>query len=337
MTAPTKALRELPGANSSSGQDRDLVDQYLHEVGAIALLTPEEELALGERLRGGDENAVSELVSRNLRFVVTVAKKYQHRGLSMSDLVGEGNVGLLSAAEKFDPNRGVRFISYAVWWIRQAIAAALARHAHIVRIPSGQATIRRRVLRGADALRQDLGHEPTQREIAEATDLSLEEVDAALCIGASDVSLDAPVDENGDQSRFDLMSNPNDDDSDSPGLAASLSSQIERALGDLPPRDARILRLHFGLEGGREHTLEEIGAALGITRERVRQLRDRGLRRLRHSRGVSSLAAFAPEQNPEEPKSSVITRLSIVRSPTAERRTPDRRVPTARHHHVRAS
>ena len=337
MTAPTKAHRELHAAHSSSGQDRDLVDQYLHEVGAIALLTPEEELALGERLRASDESAVSELVSRNLRFVVTVAKKYQHRGLSMSDLVGEGNVGLLSAAEKFDPTRGVRFISYAVWWIRQAITAAIARQAHIVRIPSGQAATRRRVLRSTDALRQDLNHEPTQAEIAEATGLSLHEVSIALCLGASDVSLDAPVDEGGDQSRLDFLGDSEEEESDAPDTAAQLNSQLDRALGDLPPRDARILRMHFGLEGEREHTLEEIGATLGITRERVRQLRDRGLRRLRESQGARSLAAFVPSENAQRSKSSVITRLSIVRSPTMQRRTPDRRHANARHHQVRAS
>jgi RNA polymerase primary sigma factor len=337
MTASTQTHWEPRSADASPDRDRDLVDQYLREVGAIALLTSEEELAVGQRLIAGDESAVRELVSRNLRFVVTVAKKYQHRGLSLSDLVGEGNVGLISAAEKFDPKRGVKFISYAVWWIRQSITTALARQGHIVRIPSGQASIRRRVLRSADALRQDIGHEPTQGEIAEATGLSLEEVDAALCIGASDVSLDAPVDEDGDQSRLDLMSNPDEEHSNSLGSAASLASQIERALGTLPPRDARILRMHFGLEGGREHTLEEIAAVLGITRERVRQLRDRGLRRLRHGEGARSLAAFAPDQSAQSPELPSMTGLSVVPSTSARRRTCGRLPSNLFRHRVRAS
>src|SRR6266513_2914629 len=212
--------------------ERDILDQYLHEVSKTPLLTQKEEIALARKVRAGDQEAMQELVKRNLRFVISVAKKYQNRGLPLTDLVGEGNVGLLTAARKFDPDQGVKFISYAVWWIRQAILAALARQGRTVRVPLNRTADLSRIVRTAEYLRQTLRREPTPEE-------------------------------------------------------------IEDALNTLQRRDAKVLRLYFGLDGGREHTLEEIGGMLGVTRERVRQLRDRALKRLRDGDVGKALASFA--------------------------------------------
>jgi len=281
--ATTARLGQSSGpSDATTAQDRDIVDQYLREVGGFSLMTADEEIALGRAIRAGDESAVQELVSRNLRFVISVAKKYQHRGVPLSDLIGEGNVGLVLAARRFDPDQGARFITYAVWWIRQAIASAVARQSSIVRIPSTQTARRRRLVRAADAVRQELGREPTSREIAESSGLPVEEIRSTIRVAASDVSLDAPIGEDADETLLDLLGDGAEEaDADRDIAAKSAKAQIERALGTLSARDARILRLHFGLEDGRERTLDEIGALLGVTRERVRQLRDRSLRRLR--------------------------------------------------------
>ncbi len=234
--------------------DRDSIDQYLREVGRGGLLTPDEETALGVRIRAGDEAAIGELATRNLRFVVSVAKKYQNRGVALGDLIGEGNVGLLIAAQRFDPALGVRFISYAVWWIRQSIYMAIAHQSSIVRVPLSRTT-------GA--------------------------------IRMPDVSLDAPLSEDGDQSLLDRLTADDDADGEGSSSSVELGEQLQKALALLPLRDARILRLHFGLEGGREHTLLEIGSLLGVTQERVRHIRDRALRRLRASEPTQALSRSA--------------------------------------------
>ena len=269
--------------------DRDSIDQYLGEVGQTGLLTQEEETALGMRAHAGNEAAIGELATRNLRFVVSIAKKYQHRGVSLGDLIGEGNVGLLTAARKFDPALGVRFISYAVWWIRQGIHSAIARQGSIVRVPTGRAVELARVSRTADSLRQELLREPTFREVAEASGVEARVVRAAGTGRMPDVSLDAPVNADGEQSLLDRFSSADDEDSETTVATVELNEQLAKALALLPPRDARILRLHFGLEGGREHTLVEIGALLGVTRERVRHIRDRALRRMRAAEPVQAL------------------------------------------------
>ena len=273
--------------------EADSVDQYLREVGRYSLLTNEEEYALGLRARDGDDDAVVELVSRNLRFVISVAKKFQNRGLPLSDLIGEGNVGLLTAARKFDPEQGVRFISYAVWWIRQAILSAVARAARIVRVPTNRAAELTKVNRAADGLRQKLLREPSLREISEASGVPLDVVRAAGGHGMRDVSLDSPVNSEGEQTLLDRYGMEEDSDSEDDTTTSLLRDRLAEALDLLPQRSARILRLHFGLEGGREHTLEEIGAVLGVTRERVRQLRDRAFRRLREGELARSLGDFA--------------------------------------------
>ena len=261
--------------------DRDILDQYFAEASKYPLLNAAEEKELARRIRTGDQEAMHELVKRNLRFVVSVAKKYQNRGLPLIDLIGEGNVGLLTAARKFDPDQGVKFISYAVWWIRQAILSSLARQGRTVRVPLNRTADLSRVMRAGGLLRDKLGREPTPDEVAQLTGISQEIVSALLSLNAADIRLDAPLGTDGDRSlieRFSVEEMPNTEEM---VLNRFRSQELARALSTLPPRDAKILRLYFGLEADREHTLDEIGKMLGVTRERVRQLRDRALRRLR--------------------------------------------------------
>jgi RNA polymerase primary sigma factor len=273
--------------------DRDILDQYLYEVSQTPLLSAQQEIAIARRVRAGDEEAMQELVKRNLRFVISVAKKYQNRGMALTDLIGEGNVGLLTAARKFDPDQGVKFISYAVWWIRQAILASLARHGRTVRVPLNRTADLSRIIRTAENLRQELRREPTPEEIAAATGLTLDVVQSLAALNTADVRLDAPLDPEGERSLIDRFIADEQGDAESQAMDKFLSEEIDRALTTLPPRDAKVLRLYFGLDGGREHTLEEIGGMLGVTRERVRQLRDRALKRLKEGDVGRALASFA--------------------------------------------
>jgi RNA polymerase primary sigma factor len=262
-------------------------------VSKTPLLKPDEEIALARKVRAGDQEAMQELAKRNLRFVISVAKKYQNRGLPLTDLIGEGNVGLLTAARKFDPDQGVKFISYAVWWIRQAILASLARHGRTVRVPLNRTADLSKIVRTAEALRQELRREPTPEEIAEATALSLEVVQSLAALNTGEVRLDAPLDPDGDRALIERFIAEDLPDTEEKTMERFLSDEVESALRSLPARDAKVLRLYFGLDGGREHTLEEIGGMLGVTRERVRQLRDRALKRLREGDVGKALASFA--------------------------------------------
>ncbi len=273
--------------------DRDLLDQYLYEVSKTPLLTPAEEIALAKKVRAGDTEAMQELAKRNLRFVISVAKKYQNRGLPLTDLIGEGNVGLLTAARKFDPDQGVKFISYAVWWIRQAILASLARQGRTVRVPLNRTADLSKIVKTAEALRQELRREPTPEEIGQATGLSLEVVQSLAALNTGEVRLDAPLDPEGDRALIERFIAEDLPDTEEATMERFLSDEVEEALKTLPARDAKVLRLYFGLDGGREHTLEEIGGMLGVTRERVRQLRDRALKRLREGQVGKALASFA--------------------------------------------
>jgi RNA polymerase primary sigma factor len=273
--------------------DKDILDQYLHEVSLTPLLTTPQEIAIAKLVRVGNQEAMQELVKRNLRFVISVAKKYQNRGLPLTDLIGEGNVGLLTAARKFDPDQGVKFISYAVWWIRQAILASLARQGRTVRVPLNRTADLSRIVRTAETLRQELRREPTPEEIAKSTGLSLEVVQSLAALNTSEVRLDAPLDPEGDRSLIERFIADDQADTEEEAMDRFLTDEIEGALTTLPPRDAKVLRLYFGLDGGREHTLEEIGGMLGVTRERVRQLRDRALKRLREGDVGRALASFA--------------------------------------------
>jgi RNA polymerase primary sigma factor len=286
MRKPTRKL----GAYDA---ERDILDQYLFEVSKTPLLTSQQEVEIARRVVAGDPDAMQELVKRNLRFVISVAKKYQNRGLALTDLIGEGNVGLLTAARKFDPDQGVKFISYAVWWIRQSILAALARQGRSVRVPLNRTADLSRIVRSSEALRQELQREPTPEEIAEATGLSLDVVQALATLNSSDVRLDGPLEADSDRSLIDRFVIDEHADPEAQVMERLLSEQIDLALSSLPPRDAKVLQLYFGLHDGREHTLEEIGGMLGVTRERVRQLRDRALKRLRDGEVGRALASFA--------------------------------------------
>jgi RNA polymerase primary sigma factor len=261
--------------------DRDILDQYFADVSRYPLLKSDEEKALARRIQQGDEHAIEEMVKRNLRFVVSVAKKYQNRGLPLIDLIGEGNVGLLTAARKFDPDQGVKFISYAVWWIRQAILSSLARQGRTVRVPLNRTADLSRVIKASALLRDKFGREPTPAELSQLTGISQDIVQALMTLNTADVRLDAAIGKDGDRALIERFSVEEMPDAETQVLNSFRSTELERALETLPPRDAKILRLYFGIEGDREHTLDEIGKMLGVTRERVRQLRDRALRRLR--------------------------------------------------------
>jgi RNA polymerase primary sigma factor len=296
--APTAKPRRARGVArdgrlGASKGERDSLDQYLFEVSKTPLLTGEQEVALARRVVAGEPDAMQEMVKRNLRFVVSVAKKYQNRGMALADLIGEGNVGLITAAGKFDPDQKVKFISYAVWWIRQSILAALARQGRTVRVPLNRTADLSRIVRSAETLRQDLGREPTPEELGAATGLSVEIVQALAALNASEVRLDAPLSPDEDRSLMDRFVADEQGNPDAVLMDRFMSEEIDRALGLLPARDAKVLQLYFGLNDGREHTLEEIGTMLGVTRERVRQLRDRALRRLRDGAAGRILASFA--------------------------------------------
>ena len=291
-----KPKRHRAGTAKNLGvydSDRDILDQYLFEVSKTPLLTPTQETAIARLVQAGDPDAMQELIRRNLRFVISVAKKYQNRGMGLSDLIGEGNLGLLTAARKFDPDQGVKFISYAVWWIRQSILAALARHGRTVRVPLNRTADLSRITRMAETLRQELRREPTPEEIAGKIGLAVDVVRALAALNTAEVRLDAPLDPDSERSLIDRFIADEQNDPEARAMEKFLTEQIELALRTLQARDAKVLRLYFGLDGGREHTLEEIGGMLGVTRERVRQLRDRALKRLREGEVGRALSSFA--------------------------------------------
>lgn len=281
------ALLELEDAELSA------LDQYLREVSKHPLLTPEEEERFARRARKGDLDALQALVRGNLRFVISVAKKYQNRGVPLSDLIQEGNVGLIIAARKFDPDQRVKFISYAVWWIRQTIMSALAHHGRSVRVPLNRAAELSKIFRAREEYKRRAGREPTDQEIAEQLGMDPDTVTLLQALNAGEVRLDAPVGDTEESrilERFVHMEAPSTEAEVDEEL---LKEEIEEALETLRPRDAKVLRLYYGLGGEREHTLEEIGQVLGITRERVRQLRDRALRELKEGKKADALASFA--------------------------------------------
>jgi len=285
--------RAAPPGIAPSEPERDILDQYLYEVSTYPLLKGHEEIDIARKIRAGDADALQELVKRNLRFVISVAKKYQNRGLPLIDLIGEGNVGLLTAARKFDPDQGVKFISYAVWWIRQAILSSLARQGRTVRVPLNRTADLSRIIKASEILRQKMRREPTPEELAQLTGLSVDVVQSLAALNTGDVRLDAPMDPDGDRSLIERFVADEMPDTEEEAMNRFLNDEIETALATLPPRDAKVLRLYFGLEAGREHTLEEIGSMLGVTRERVRQLRDRALKRLREGEVGRALGSFA--------------------------------------------
>jgi RNA polymerase primary sigma factor len=285
--------RAAPAGIAPNEPERDILDQYLYEVSTYPLLKGTQEFDLARLIRKGDRDALDELVKRNLRFVISVAKKYQNRGMPLIDLIGEGNVGLLTAARKFDPDQGVKFISYAVWWIRQAILSSLAKQGRTVRVPLNRTSDLSRIIKGAEILRQNLRREPMPEELAKLTGLTVEVVQALSALNTGDVRLDSSFDADSDRSVMDRFLSEDTPNPEDEYMNRFVGEEIDRALATLPARDAKVLRLYFGLDNGREHTLEEIGFMLGVTRERVRQLRDRALKRLGEGQVGIALASFA--------------------------------------------
>lgn len=277
--AKRRALRPAQIARAVD-EGRESLDLYLDEISRVPLLTRDEELELARKAFRGDIKAQERLARHNVRFVVSVAKKFQNRGVPLVDLIGEGNLGLMTAARKFDPDRGVKFISYAVWWIRQAVQAAIARHGRPVRVPLNRTADLSRLGRTTTLLKEKLGRMPTTEELARATGLTVEAVRSLSALNTEAVRLDQPTRDGENSERIERFA-ADQEATDSSAIANSQTSDIESALATLPPRDAKVLRLYFGLDDGNARTLEEIGRMMGVTRERIRQLRDRALTRLR--------------------------------------------------------
>ncbi len=276
----------------ASTYDEGSLDQYLRDISAYPLISREEEAELARRIRVSDQEALDKLVRSNLRFVVSVAKKYQNQGVSLSDLINEGNLGLIRAAHKFDETKGIKFISYAVWWIRQAILQALAEQSRIVRVPLNRAGTLHRIGKRANTLLQELGREATHAEIAEGMDISEEEVSKTMSISQVHLSLDAPLTPGEDNRLLDYLADTVNPTPDEITFEKALTEAIQDSLGSLKDREARILKLYFGIEDTEPMTLEEIGGLLGITRERVRQIKEKALSRLRHVSRAKSLESF---------------------------------------------
>lgn len=266
-------------------EGQESLDLYLKDISKIPLLKIEEERALGRRALRGERRAQEELARRNVRFVVSVAKQYQNRGVPLMDLIGEGNLGLLTAARKFDPERGVKFISYAVWWVRQAIQASIARHGRAVRLPLNRTADANRLARATTALKEQLGRMPTLEELVKATGLTTETVQALAALQFEPVRLDRPVRDGDSTERMERFVALTEEGTDATTLDNNRTEELYAALNQLPPRDARVIRLYFGLDDDEPRTLEQIGRMLGVTRERVRQLRDRALKTLREQHG----------------------------------------------------
>ncbi len=284
MTIRTRGKRRsLRPAQIARAVDegRESLDLYLDEISRVPLLNREEEMELARRAFQGDVLAQERLARHNVRFVVSVAKKFQNRGVPLVDLIGEGNLGLMTAARKFDPDRGVKFISYAVWWIRQAVQAAIARHGRPVRVPLNRTADLSRLGKTTTLLKEKLGRMPTTEELARATGLTEEAVRSLSSLNTEAVRLDHPTRDGDGNERMERFALAEQEGTDAHTMASSQSADIEAALDSLPPRDAKVLRLYFGLDDGQPRTLEEIGRMMGVTRERIRQLRDRALIRLR--------------------------------------------------------
>lgn len=268
------------------------LEKYLQEIGEVPLLTPQEEIKLARRIRRGDQVALEQLTKANLRFVVSVAKQYQNQGLSLGDLINEGNLGLIKAAKRFDETRGYKFISYAVWWIRQSILQALAEQSRVVRLPLNRVGALNKIGKMYSNLEQEFEREPTPDEIAEQLEISPSEVTDTLRMSGRHLSMDAPFSQGEDNRLLDIVHNENQPPPDAKLMQESLRQEIDRALATLSPREAEVVRLYFGL--GREHplTLEEIGELFKLTRERVRQIKEKALRRLRHTSRSKSLRTY---------------------------------------------
>ena len=272
-------------------EDRSL-DLYLKEIGETPLINAAEEVRLAKKIKLGDQRALEALTKANLRFVVSVAKQYQNQGLSLADLINEGNIGLIKAAKRFDETRGFKFISYAVWWIRQAILQALAEQSRIVRLPLNRVGTLHKIGKISSRLEQNFGRAPSPDEIAKVLDLSANEVTDTLKISNSHLSLDAPFSQSEDTSLIDILEDEFQPSPDEALMSHSLRMEIEKALDTLTAREAEVINLYFGLNNDKALTLEEIGSRFSLTRERVRQIKEKAIRRLRHASRSRSLRAY---------------------------------------------
>jgi RNA polymerase primary sigma factor len=291
-SADSGARKDPFGKSQRAAPAPGSLDQYLKEISAYPLIDRAEEANLARRIRRGEEEARQKLVNSNLRFVVSIAKKYQNQGVPLADLIDEGNLGLIRAAEKFDETRGVKFISYAVWWIRQAILQALAEQSRIVRVPLNRAGELHRIGKRSSALVQELGREPTVGELAEGLDVDPDELHKTMSIAMAHLSLDAPTIPGEDNKLLDYLPDEYQPGPEEEAFEKDLKEKVEAALCKLKDREAKILRLYYGLDGKEAMTLEQIGQDLGVTRERVRQIKERALARLRHYSQAQSLESF---------------------------------------------
>ena len=273
-------MRQLKITKSITNRESASLDKYLQEIGREELVTPDEEVELAQRIRKGDQEALEKLTRANLRFVVSVAKQYQNQGLSLPDLINEGNLGLIKAAEKFDETRGFKFISYAVWWIRQSILQALAEQSRIVRLPLNQVGSLNKINKALGKFEQEYERQPSNEELAEMIDIPKDKISDTLRVGSRHVSVDAPFVEGEDNSLLDVLPNDDSPSADRTLVNESLNTEIERALSTLTDREREIITSFFGI-GCQEMTLEEIGERFGLTRERVRQIKEKAIRRLK--------------------------------------------------------
>ena len=284
-------MRQLKITKTITNRESASLDKYLQEIGREDLITVEEEVELAQRIKKGDQEALEKLTKANLRFVVSVAKQYQNQGLTLPDLINEGNLGLIKAAEKFDETRGFKFISYAVWWIRQSILQALAEQSRIVRLPLNQVGSLNKINKAFARFEQENERTPSPEELAKVLDLPKEKVADTLRVSGRHVSVDAPFAEGEDNSLLDVLVNNDSPNADRNLINESLSTEVERALSTLTERERDIVKYFFGI-GTSEMTLEEIGEKFGLTRERVRQIKEKAIRRLRHSSRSKQLKTY---------------------------------------------
>jgi RNA polymerase primary sigma factor len=284
-------MRQLKITKSITNRESASLDKYLQEIGKEDLITVEEEVELAQRIRKGDQEALEKLTKANLRFVVSVAKQYQNQGLSLPDLINEGNLGLINAAEKFDETRGFKFISYAVWWIRQSILQALAEQSRIVRLPLNQVGSLNKINKAFARFEQEHERVPSPEELAQELELPREKVTDTLRVAGRHISVDAPFADGEDNSLLDVLVNPDSPNADRGLINESLATEVDRALETLTERERDIIRYFFGI-GCSEMTLEEIGEKFDLTRERVRQIKEKAIRRLRHSSRCNLLKSY---------------------------------------------